>query len=196
MARPVMAWRSRLGAERQGKASHGLARQARNERNPSVSDHFKWESGRGYRVPADLVGEIVEKIEAAEGVCHPARLVEEARGEESPIHDLFEWRDDVAAERYRVDQARRVLRSLRVVTEHVEVKSPAFVHVRHVTDEGVTDGYMSTLTAMANEVTKAGVLGDALRQLNGLRHRYELLAELKPVWQALDAVTSDEKTDA
>jgi hypothetical protein len=154
---------------------------------------YRWERGRGYRVAADLVGEVIEKVEAAEGVCHPSRLVDEARDENSPIHDLFEWRDDVAAEKYRVDQARRVLRSLRIVTENVEVRAPAYVHVRRMTSEGVSDGYMNTLTAMADDVTRAGVIEDALRQLNGLRHRYELLAELKPVWEALDAVQDAEK---
>lgn len=142
-------------------------------------------------VPAALIAETVEQIEREQGVCHPAALVEAARPADSPLHPLFEWDDSEAARRYRVEQARRVIRTLRVTVLDKRASGPAFVHVRRVTPEGVQDGYVTTARALLGP-DRPGVLKDALSQLNGLRRRYEALEELADVWNALDRVEAVE----
>ena len=46
------------------------------------------------------------------GVGNPEVLVERAKDETCPIHDLFEWNDGIAAHQYRVYQARNYLGSI------------------------------------------------------------------------------------
>jgi hypothetical protein len=131
------------------------------------------------------IANAVKRIERKHGVCAPGMLVEAARSERSPLHPLFEWDDTKAASDWRTHQARMVISKIRVVVEEQETPVPAFVHVRQITDEGVSEGYMSTARAMAGP-TRDAVIRDALSQLQGLRRRYESLSELAPVWQALD----------
>lgn len=49
----------------------------------------------------------------------PQLVVEVARDPANPLHDRFEWDDSVAGEKYRLSQARQLIRSVRV-TEVVE----------------------------------------------------------------------------
>lgn len=55
----------------------------------------------------------------------PALVVDAARPEESPLHSRFEWDDKVAGEAYRLDQARRLIRSVRVVYREADEKEAA-----------------------------------------------------------------------
>lgn len=48
------------------------------------------------------------------GGLTPPIVVEEARAKDHPLHDYFEWRDGIAAEKYREDQARALIRSVRI----------------------------------------------------------------------------------
>ena len=136
-------------------------------------------------VAAALIQREVEKIENKHGVCHPAMLVKAAAKEDSPLHGLFEWDDGEAAKAYRVEQARRVIRTLRVVVENRITARPAFVHVTKITPSGVANGYMTTHRALEGD-TREQVLKDALGVLEGARRRYAALTELAPVWDALD----------
>jgi len=54
--------------------------------------------------------ELLALMKANRGTLTPEAVVERARPESSPLHDCFEWDDDAAAEQYRLDQARRLIR--------------------------------------------------------------------------------------
>jgi len=47
-------------------------------------------------------------------------LLELARPDDSDIHDCFEWQDEVAAEHFRMHQARTYIRTIRINVQHVE----------------------------------------------------------------------------
>jgi hypothetical protein len=160
----------------------------------SMMGNYQWSERDRHRVPAKTVGEIVERIEQADGVCHPDRLVEAARDPACPLHGVFDWREDATAERHRVELARRLVRSLRVLSRDTRTPQPAFVHVTVVGDDGVRTGYMGTRVALANEATRQVVLRDAVRQLQGLRRRYGQLrlAELELVWAAVDQLSQEQ----
>lgn len=55
----------------------------------------------------------------------PQIVVDEARDEGHPLHDRFEWNDKAAAEAHRLDQARRLIRSVRVVYREADEKEAA-----------------------------------------------------------------------
>ena len=122
---------------------------------------------------------------ANKGICHPQDLVDDARPARSPLHTLFEWNDEAAAELFRRDQARQIIRLIRPVMEGGErSEAPAYVHVR----VNGNDGYMRTDAARSNDEVWAEVLDDALKQLHGLEKRYRHLSELAEVWQAVQKV--------
>lgn len=78
----------------------------------------------------DIITELTRLAEANEGRLTPDNVVDAAQDEASPLHKCFEWDDDAAAHMFRVEQARHLIRSVRVevtTTEH-SVRVPAFVH--------------------------------------------------------------------
>lgn len=87
------------------------------------------EGARNTSVDAQAVGEELERIRSEnDGKLLPQDVVEESRSEDAVLHPAFEWIDAVAAEEYRLNQARTLIRSVRVVTEAVD--RPAYVSVR------------------------------------------------------------------
>jgi hypothetical protein len=63
------------------------------------------------------------------GYIEPARLVEAARRPDNILHDEFEWDVQKAAEEQWIDQARRLIRMVRieVTVEHREVRAVGYV---------------------------------------------------------------------
>lgn len=146
-------------------------------------------SGLFTKVEPDLVGQQIEALAKEYGVCSPRMLVETARPKKSPIHNLFEWNDVLAAEKWRIEQGRAVVQTLRIVSRDGEIDdSPAFVHVRIVTEDGVSEGYKPSIHMATDEEMAGFVLAEALAQLNSLRRRYGRLRKLGKVWAALDEV--------
>lgn len=78
---------------------------------------------------AKLIGrELVEMAE--EGIPRsPANILDRARAEDSPLHPYFEWNDSVAAERYRIDQARTLVSSIMIVERRTGRPARAFYSI-------------------------------------------------------------------
>jgi hypothetical protein len=138
-------------------------------------------------VDVQVIKATVEEIEQRDGLCHPAALVAAAKPKRSKLHDLFTWDDSEAASKWRTHQARNVINRIQVIRSDTKEEMPAFVHIRQISEEGVRDGYMSTVRALSSD-HRDQVIGDVARQLAGLRSRYKHLSEFQPVWDALDQV--------
>jgi hypothetical protein len=93
----------------------------------SVRYSLKQSYGVG-KIDAQVAGEELARIQARDGQLQASVVVEEARPSEAPLHPAFEWRDKVAAEQYRVWQARNLIRAVHVVTEERPRPSPVYVH--------------------------------------------------------------------
>jgi hypothetical protein len=66
-------------------------------------------------VPAHIVHDELETIRLGhEGKLRPPDVVEAARPKEAILHPLFEWDNSLAAEQYRLHQARNVIRQVEV----------------------------------------------------------------------------------
>lgn len=72
----------------------------------------------------------LRKLYDKNGVLTPTLVVDSARSEKNPLHPAFEWRDPVAAEQYRLHQARSLIRAVKIDYEQDgQVKrSVRFVH--------------------------------------------------------------------
>jgi hypothetical protein len=116
------------------------------------------------------VTQVVQEIYERDGEVVASVLVDEARPEDSPAHPAFEWRDDVAAEEYRLEQARRLIRR---VTIHVDNQPEKLAHV--VADTG--EGYYKPLSAIVQVPSEYDLaLKAALSRLSSAR---EAVNELK-----------------
>jgi hypothetical protein len=81
-------------------------------------------------VDANSVGTELDRIRESQGEITPQGVVNESRPTNAPLNPCFTWDDTEAAEAYRRDEARKIVRSVRVVYPDTRNSEPAFVHIR------------------------------------------------------------------
>lgn len=146
---------------------------------------YQWKHGSTAKVDAQLAGQEMERLRTMRnGRLEPKDLVEHSRDPAAPLHPAFEWDNDTAAEAYRIEQARYLIRSIEVVVLPEPEATPvrAFVSVRRDDDRS----YTSVTHAMTDPDLRQQVLDNALRELEAWRRRYAELVELANVFAAID----------
>lgn len=176
----------RAGRVRLVRVRHGLVRcgrhgaKKRKGEMDMIEKKYSWRKSHG--VDAQTAGKVMEQIEERDGEVTKESLLEEARDENSPIHNCFEWNDGIAAERWRLDQARHMIQDLQVEVVQIDEaeKAPAFVNV---SVRGAGGGrYKTTAIAMVNEDERRQVLQNAIKDLEALQKRHATLVELSAVY--------------
>lgn len=120
--------------------------------------------------------EHLEAIYAANGALTPSLVVDAARDPESPLHDRFEWDDSIAGERYREQQARQLIRTVRVVEPKGD-KDETRVRAFHSVPRPEGQTYMPVEDIKADPFTRQLVLKQAEREFRAMWARYRHLAE-------------------
>ena len=117
---------------------------------------------------ASSMAERLAALQALEiqGRLTPDAVVLAASDPDHPLHLDFEWDDDVAAAKYRVEQARSLIRAVRLVvsTQVHEMKAP--VYVRDPDANPTKQGYVRIETA-DDEGSGHDVLEDEKRRIAG-----------------------------
>ena len=139
----------------------------------------------------DRIAKELEKIRAANGgLDNPEAVVEWARKHEtSALHTQFTWDDSEAAHKWRIEQARRVLRLQLVVLEEDTQAIRATISLS--TDRRVGGGYRRIQDVLASDELTRQMLADALADLNATRRKYTALKALAGVWAAIDAASAE-----
>jgi hypothetical protein len=157
---------------------------------------FAWRDGSRFKVTAQIAGDELDRIarENNTPVPHVAAqvLVDESRPEAAPLHPEFTWDDQIAAEAYRVNEARNIIRSIRVVENEENGVSAAPNWVSVKLSDTNESAYVETVTAWSEEAMRKQVLADAIGQLRGLKARYKHLSELGEVFEAIDRLPDPE----
>jgi len=146
---------------------------------------YQWRDGARVNLDAQTAGEEIERVRTAQnGRLAPLDLVEASRDPAAPLHPAFEWDNAVAAESWRVEQAKYLIRSIDVVmvSEQEQKSVRAFVSVKRDEDRS----YTSVSHAMSDADLRKQVLDNALRELEAWRNRYAELVELANVFAAID----------
>lgn len=140
---------------------------------------------------AITVGEELQNIEKKHGAIKPELVVAEAKPKSSPLHEFFTWDDSEAAIQWRLDQARQVVRSVRIIHDDTPAAEQpmirAFVSVKAAdTDKFDGTGYISTTRAMKIGFYHDQVLAAAKNELEQWRRRYSDLKEFGNLYVAID----------
>jgi hypothetical protein len=145
---------------------------------------YRWKPGSHTKIEAQQAGEELERIRTwHNGRLEPAMVIEASRDPGAPLHPAFEWDNEAAAERYRIEQAKYLIRSVEVVITPDATRPPvrAFVSVSRDKDRS----YTSTVHALADPDLRQQVLGQALKELEAWQQRYAELVELSQVFAAI-----------
>lgn len=134
---------------------------------------------------ADEVAASLLEIERAYGHITPVDVVDAARDPASPLHDHFEWEDGLAAEQWRIAQARTLISAVRVKLQSAPERPPlrAFVHIPVPTPH-----YESAKLAMSDQGKREMILRRALNELESFKRRYAELSELASVFAQIEAL--------
>lgn len=147
---------------------------------------YFWKPNVSIPVKPQIAGERLETIRVRNnGRLTAEDVVEDARPEDSPLHPAFEWNDDVAAEKWRAEQARYLIRSLVVRVDRAEGEPTpirAFVSVERDEDRSFT----SLAHAMSDEELRQQVLNRAWAELLAWRRRYQEYQELAAIFSAIE----------
>lgn len=120
------------------------------------------------------------------GVLLPAKVVEFARNPETALHAKFDWNDSEAAEKWRLEQARQVIRlNVVVIPNH---NAPVRAYVSLTPDREGEGGYRRLVDIISRDDLAAQMLADALADLRSVKRKYEALRALRPIWDALESV--------
>ena len=106
-----------------------------------------------------------------------------SREEGSLLHDEFEWDDAVAGEKYREEQARKIIINLAVT---VEDREDGGVERAYVSIDRGSKSYESITTVLADTEKTTALLDLALRDLQAFKQKYARLKELAGVFREID----------
>ena len=116
-------------------------------------------------------------------------ILDLARNKSTEIHKLIEWNDDIAAEKYRLDQVRRIQHDLQIVKIGLNEKQPMKkleVPVRMFFNLHGETGYRPTPVIIQDEDLHKKLLKTARLELEAFIKKYKILSELKPLIEEIE----------
>lgn len=121
------------------------------------------------------------------GALTPALVVETAADANHPLHNRFQWDDAEAAAKWRLEQARQLIRSVKIVyreaTEQEQRRTGrGYLSVRR--ENGPV--YVPAAEVVADPFAKRLVLADMEREWKALVRRYREFAEFAEMVRATD----------
>lgn len=137
------------------------------------------------KVAADAAHNEFLRIEQAHGSLTARIVVDESRPETAPLHGEFEWRDDVAADSYRVWQARSLIKAVIPVAQPAQAagdvdvcvtQAPEWVHVPAASRnaEGV---YVRVSEVVKSDDLFSRALSELLQKVSAAKRALESLQQ-------------------
>ena len=137
-----------------------------------------WRIQGYYKADAQKVAE-----EIGFGKFTPMEVLEKAKDETTELHKCFEWNDSIAAEKYRLEQAKNIIRMLvyeKETKEQAVVRYYAKTETKHV--------YKPTKQFLVQEDEYQGLLRRALAELESFKNKYHTLTELEGIFEAMETI--------
>ena len=140
--------------------------------------------------------ELVKLAKQHGGEVTPAQVVDRARDPDNVLHSWFDWNDTEAAEKWRLEQARRLLRVVVTVLPHPDGGKSMSVRAffSPMADADDCDGpvqheprpYQATVTMMQSKDGRAAILATALDEFERFKRKYEFLKELTVLFKSAE----------
>lgn len=145
---------------------------------------YQWKAGSRIDANAQAAGEMCSQLES-EGRLTAEALLDANRPPDAPLHGVFDWNDNTAAESWRKHQARNIINSLVVVAEQSEPVRGFFKIER------TESTYHSLSTIIRSESKTEALLKEALGELEAFKRKYNTLKQLSEVFCAIDKVQAE-----
>lgn len=180
-----------------------------------ISKKYMWRDGFSYKTDANVVGKVIESIEERDGQVTAVSFLDESRPEDSETHSMFEWNDSVAAEKYRLQQSKKILLQITyeieshedevcevelVDADSEEVKTAdeafrkphaAWVNVGSKGRSGSPAIFVSVERALTDEDMRKTVLSNSIAEIKMFVNKYRNLVELTKIFNAVEEVEEE-----
>ncbi len=132
-----------------------------------------------------LIGQNGEKPLTAEDI------VSDGENIKSPLHNYFEWDDEIAGRNYRIAQARRLTSFIvmKVIDEKDETEHTTRFMV-NVKSQDSGRGYVTLSNAINADDLRQQIIRRALLSLEHWKEQYKIYQELEPLVTAIDEFLS------
>lgn len=133
---------------------------------------------------AEIIGRRIELLSPI-GQITAEKFLKDAKRKNSPTHGYFEWDNNRAAQEYRLEQARLLIRSVDiiVISDGKEFETRAFHHIKINEDE---TAYVSTNVIFSNKDYYFQVLENAISEIKSWQEQYRNYRELSKIFEAVD----------
>lgn len=141
-------------------------------------------------VKAQIVGDTLNEIfEQNDGVVLTSTVVKSATPKRSPIHDCFEWDNNIAAKKFRERQAADLLRWIVIVKESNDEDSEPLEVRAFVSVESEGGRYYTTIGRAAKDKdVYDSIERQAYNDYMALYHKYKDLKLFRQVNKELDKI--------
>lgn len=118
----------------------------------------------------------------------PEMVVDLARDENTELHKCFDWDDNIAAEKWRKQQARQICISLTVTVEKKPGVKQTFRLIEHDREEQV---YKPIVFTVRQTEEYERLLKQAKAEMAAFRKRYQNIKELSEVIEEIEKVLAE-----
>jgi hypothetical protein len=140
----------------------------------TIKEYYAAAGSRYSKHDAEIIGPALADL-AAKGPVTAQEVADVARSSNSPLHRFFEWDDKKAANLYRTEQARNMLRSIKVkyVEDGAEKVTRAFQITASRRERDGLHGYSSISVMHGDRAVAVHMMRNAMRELQQWKERYE-----------------------
>lgn len=137
-----------------------------------------------------LIATELARIAGRSGKLTPQAVVDEARNPEHPLHACFDWDDETAAEAWRLEQARTLIRSVRVEITTEERTISTVYYVRDPEKGAGEQGYVELPKLKRKpDLAREALVAEFARAASALQRARDLAAALEMVGE-IDEITT------
>ena len=130
---------------------------------------------------ADEIMEICEELESAT----PQQILEKARDSNTELHKCFTWDDTEAAEKWRISEARAVVRNLKIIEQKPDKQpEPTTIRVFYKTDN--ESGYKPTKLILKKTDEYKSLVERCRSELLAIKQKSNSISEYEEIWEMIN----------
>lgn len=141
----------------------------------TIKQYYAENGSRFSNKDAEIIGPVLVDL-AEKGGVTARDVLDVARSKNNPLHTYFEWNNEKAADLFRLEQARNIMRSIRITYQDAEEKTHSSRIVQAVTTSAYSDkprSYHSFKILHGDTLFAAQLLGASIDDLRSWKKKYE-----------------------
>ena len=154
-----------------------------------------------YKITEKFTQEVIDEFLSMsnDNRLTPENILESAKKKKSPLHNMFDWEDSLAGQKWRLHQARIIINEVKVkiddkeyyAFENVIVSVPKEESKSGDCDVSAKREYKPVIEILSDEDLRRQVIKSALNHLEYWEKQNEKYSELSPIIKSAQKVRKD-----